>query len=126
MNPRGISMFYGALDAETAAFEVYDGTHQAHVAEFETLERIKIVNLTSLPCLPSIYDLEHCSRYRRLLFLADFARDIARPIGRDEWRDLEYVPSQAVCEYLRLGLPRVLGTPVHGCDVPVLPSERSI
>lgn len=34
MNPRGISMFYGALDAETAAYEVYDGSHQAVVAEF--------------------------------------------------------------------------------------------
>jgi hypothetical protein len=74
MNPRGIPMFYGALDAETAAYEVYDGSHQAVVAEFRTLHDLQVVDLTRLPSLPSIYDVERSGRYRRLLFLADFAR----------------------------------------------------
>lgn len=75
---------------------------------------MEIVDLTRLPSLPSIYDVEQSGRFRRLLFLADFARDIARPIDRDDSHELEYLPSQAVIEYLHLGLPQVLGTPIHG------------
>lgn len=114
MNPAGIPMFYGALDPETAAIEAYDGSHQAVIAEFRTLRGLEVVDLTILPPLPSIYDDEHSDRRRKLLFLADFARDIAKPIDRDGQREIEYLPSQAVIEYLRLALSRVVGTPIHG------------
>lgn len=114
MNPRGIPMFYGALDAETAAVEAYDGSHQAVIAEFRTLVGLEVVDLTSLPTLPSIYDNEQSGRRRKLLFLADFARDIAKPIDRDEQREIKYLPSQAVIEYMRLALGRTVGTSIHG------------
>jgi len=114
MNPLGIPFFYGALDAETAAIEVYDGNMTAGVAEFETIAPLSVVDLTSLPPLPSIFDAEQRSRRDQLMFLAGFAEYIARPIDRNGREDLAYLPSQAVTEYFRLSMPARIGTPVHG------------
>lgn len=114
MNSRRIPAFYGALDAETAAVEVYGPHRLAVVAEFVTLQALEVVDLTALPPLPSIYDVDQLSRRDRLMFLAAFAEDTARPIDRDGDEEFEYLPSQAVTEYLKLALPRRFETPVHG------------
>lgn len=114
MNPRGIPIFYGATDRETAAIEAYSGYRLAVVAEFQTLRDLEVIDLSWFPPLPTLYDESQRQRRDRLQFLASFAWDVARPIDRDGNEELEYLPSQAITEYLRLALPSVVGTPVHG------------
>jgi hypothetical protein len=114
MNPPGISMFYGAMDPDTAAVEVYDGNRKAALARFRTLSDLLVLDLLHLPQPPSIYDLEHLRRRRRLLFLAEFADEISRPIDRDGDQGLRYLPSQAVTEYFRLAVPEIVGHALHG------------
>lgn len=114
MNPRGIALFYGSLDPETAAIEVYTGDRRAAVAEFHTLQPLEVVDLTVLPALPSIYNAEEHGRWDSILFLRHFCDHIARPVDRDGAEELAYLPSQAVTEYLRLALPTLRGEPVNG------------
>lgn len=114
MNSRGISLFYGATDPETAAIEVYAGHRRAAVAEFKTLQPLEVVDLTKLPEFPSIYNVEQHRRWDSISFLKHFTDDIAKPVDRDGNEDLAYLPSQAVTEYLRLALPAAKGIPIHG------------
>lgn len=104
MNPAGISMFYGALDPETAAVEVYRGLPEAAVATFHAVRDLDVVDLRLIP-RPSLFDPSthprdiHISR-----FLEGFIDDICKPIVHDDRVHREYVPTQALTECLRYRL----------------------
>src|SRR5260370_39315287 len=64
-----------------------------------------IVDFAQVPKIPSIFEpihdtLEYNPR-RLLIFLHALARDISRPIERDDRVHIEYVSTQVVTEYLR-------------------------
>jgi hypothetical protein len=104
MNPAGISMFYGATDPQTAAAEVFDGRRYAAVAAFETLRPLDIVDLADLPTA-SVFNPDDAQRVHLLGFLAGFAREISRPIARDDRVHFEYTPTQIFTEYMRFRVP---------------------
>lgn len=100
MNGAGISVFYGALDPDTAAAEVYDGKDSVAIAEFQTVEPLTVVNLTRVPA-PSVYDPSVTALdFERASFLRGFVREISRPIVRDGRIHTEYAPTQLFTEYL--------------------------
>lgn len=104
MSPAGITMFYGADDIATAIAEI--GAHApqryAAVGQFETTRDLTLVNLTALPEVPSLYTEagRRPTRYD-LMFLHQFADDLARPIALDGREHINYVPTQIITEYLR-------------------------
>jgi hypothetical protein len=101
MNPAGISFFYGALDAGTAAVEVYDGSPFAAVATFRPLRALELIDLTDA-MIPSPFDESiSLKEHRQTVFLNRFTEEIARPIVRDIRVHQDYVPTQAVTEYIR-------------------------
>lgn len=101
MNPAGISYFYGALDPDTAAVEVYAPDSYAAVLDFRPLRTLRLVNLTAVT-LPSPFDRGFSAdEHHRRLFMHGFVGDISRPIVRDLRIHQEYVPTQAVTEYIR-------------------------
>ena len=55
--------------------------------------------------IPSVFDctVSRQEQYRSV-FLAGFARDIAKPIVRDERVHQDYVPTQVVTEFIRFVL----------------------
>jgi hypothetical protein len=105
MSPAGISMMYASEDPETALRETADDAGRFTVASFLTEREALIVDFARLPEIPSIFvktsdSLEYDPR-RLLIFLHALARDISRPIERDNRVHIEYVPTQVVTEYLR-------------------------
>jgi DNA-directed RNA polymerase subunit RPC12/RpoP len=105
MSPAGISMFYGALEKNTAFEEVIDTNRSEpaiiSLATFTTLDEVKILDLTHVPPTPSIFDEEMRDRRLLLSFLNGFLRDFIKPIIKDGREHIEYVPTQVVTEYFR-------------------------
>ncbi|UUV32356.1 RES domain-containing protein [Amycolatopsis roodepoortensis] len=104
MSPAGITMFYGSNDIETAIAEISAHSKEPYavVGRFETVRDLTLLDLTTLPALPSLYTPAGRTRERYdLVFLRRFARDLAKPIALDGREHIEYVPTQVITEYLR-------------------------
>jgi hypothetical protein len=117
MNAAGISVFYGAMDADTCIAEV-----RAPVGSYVVLGRFEIIRpvrvldldvLTKLVTEGSWFDRKFATQSNRAAFLRHLAVEISRPImPRDE--EFEYLPTQAVCEYLASCVdPRLDGVIFH-------------
>lgn len=121
MSPPGIVMFYGSDDPETALREVArtpecDAGRYA-VGEFRTLREARILDLTDIPRIPSIFEpirdtLEYHPR-PPLIFLNYFAAALSMPIAGDRSVHVEYVPPQVVTEFVRTEF-RHEGLPIDG------------
>lgn len=102
MSPAGISMFYGALDPDTAAAEARSANPDGEavtLAQFEPLRQLRIVDLSEQPDVPSLFDIERRELRHALIFLRRFVAEIAREFVRDERIHIEYVPTQIVTEW---------------------------
>jgi hypothetical protein len=103
MSPAGIPMFYGAEDPATAIQEVAVRAAEEHdwvtVGAFETSLPCVVVDFTSLPTVPSMFDPERGRQRRQLLFLHQFVAQLSQP-ARETYEQIDYVPTQIVTEYL--------------------------
>lgn len=104
MSPAGISMFYAAADRETAIAESLDpnGCVVGTLATFELVSPARIADFVRVPPAPGFFSVETTREDRgRLNFLNAFADEISKPVARDQYDHIEYVPTQVVTEYLR-------------------------
>jgi len=104
MSPAGVTMFYGADDVATAIAEIgaHSSQRYAVLGEFETTRDLTLLDLTTLPGVPSLYtEAGRTTARYDLIFLHDFAADLAKPIALDGREHIEYVPTQVITEYLR-------------------------
>lgn len=103
MSPAGIPMFYGAEERDTTVREALVRTSDTHVsvAAFQATRSFSVIDLTggSLPEIPSEFDVDRFSERHRIIFLKEFARDLAKPI-RESYEQIDYVPTQILVEYL--------------------------
>lgn len=104
MNPAGISMFYCSRSKGLTSKEVVDfnDTKKPYytTAIFRNNEILRLVDLSFLPPLGSVFD-ETTNRERETLtFLKDFISDISKPIDYND-SIIEYIPTQIVTEYIR-------------------------
>lgn len=122
MSPVGIPIFYGSTDEKIAIVETYNNDAKSNslatVATFKTLKKFKVLDLTKLPEVPSIFD--ECNRHLRtpLIFLHSFLRDVTRPIKKDGREHIEYVPTQIVSEYFRYVFRDSKKAPIKGIIYP--------
>lgn len=124
MSPAGITMLYGASNAETALAETWDGTVEAKasIGTFRLKRAVRIIDFDQVPVIPSYWSLEERSNYHALGFLHDFARELSAPVERNSLVDLPYAPTQIVSEFLTKGRyppaefddPDGFNYPVHG------------
>ena len=121
MSPPGIVMFYGSDEPETALREVARepqcGTDRFVVGEFRTVRGTRILDLTRIPTIPSIFQpvsdtLEYDPR-TPLIFLNYFAAELSMPIAAARSAHFEYVPPQVVTEFVRSEF-RHEGLPLDG------------
>jgi len=105
MSPSGVPMFYGSFDPETEIAKKKE-TRECPVgtmATFRLLRQVQLLDFTTLPAIPSLYDTDRSKDRPRLAFLHSFVHDIMGPNSRDGSQHIEYVPSQIVTEYFRYG-----------------------
>ena len=106
MSPAGIPMFYGANSKQTAFCETYDASDQINTAvttaTFLTTRPLRLLDLTTVPGVPSIFDAPASRKRPALIFLHGFCRDASQPVTKDGRKEhYEYVPTQVVAEYFR-------------------------
>ena len=105
MSPAGIPMFYACDDEQTALKEITARQGSFAIGRFETLRETALLDLTAIPPIPSLFDMAPenvvVPKRRMLRFLHHVAREMARPIERDDRIHVEYVPTQIVTEFLR-------------------------
>lgn len=117
MSPDGVSMFYGSSDLVTACLEtVNPKCMERRIVTggmFRPIRPLQILDLHEVPEVPGFWDPN--VRMRAILtFLHRFSREISRPIKRDGVDHLDYVPTQALTEYVRYEMKTPAGNPVDG------------
>lgn len=121
MSPPGIPMFYGSDEAKTAIAEItVSGMRQVMTSRFGLVKKIKVLDLTRIPPLPSIFDKQKYHLRSSIKFLKSFLKDFSRSVVRDGHEHVDYVPTQVLTEYFRL-IVRSENEPVRGI---VYPSTR--
>lgn len=119
MSPPGVVMTYLALDDETALAETMPPSTEPSpsttyaLGEFALTREVNVLDLTRVPSIPSIFDLERASEREAVLFLRAFERDVSKPIDRDDRVHVEYIPTQVVTEYVRVA-PQLRAAGVRG------------
>ncbi len=114
MNPAGIAYLYTSLDSRTATEETGPAaSDEIWGATYETSRPLKIVDFTSLPPPPSIFDLNRATLRENVIFLSEFVKEISIPVKKDGREHIHYVPTQVVSEYLAQafapnGLPQAI------------------
>lgn len=104
MNPSGISMFYSSKSKSLTVAEVVDETLTTKpyytTAIFRTKHKLRLVDLTSFPDTPSIFDTDYNGDRETLFFVKDFVKDICKPVHSGA-AVIEYIPTQIVTEYIK-------------------------
>jgi hypothetical protein len=103
MNARGIGVFYGALNPETALSEVRPPVgSDVVVAKFNIMRPLRLLDLEALKMVAvggSIFDPATLMKMQRANFLDDLSRRMSRPVMPHEEAS-EYLTTQAVADYL--------------------------
>jgi hypothetical protein len=103
LNPSGVPAFYAAYDTDTCIAELRPSVGEIVVtAEFQIPEPICVLDTTLFGAKPKAHDpfaRDARKRAAQWLFMTSFMNEIARPILPGDVH-LDYVPTQAVAEYL--------------------------
>lgn len=104
MSPAGISMFYCSPHEDVCINEVVnfqDRNNPFYTSAYFTSKRkLKLVDLTELPEIPSIFDRDKNRYIETLSFLNEFIKDLSMAIKQGD-EIIDYVPTQIVTEYIR-------------------------
>jgi HEPN/RES N-terminal domain 1/RES domain len=117
MSPAGVPLFYGALDPDTAATEAHEANPDAEASTmgtFRARRAARVVDLSTPPKVPSLYDPDRRHLRHGLSFIRHFVSEIAKPFVRDKYIHIEYVPTQVVTERLRTRFDPGPGEPLVG------------
>ena len=103
MNAPGIRVFYGAMEKATCLAEIRApaGSYVV-IGRFELTKPLRLLNMTALEEIEvqrSYFDPEYSTELGRAAFLRRLVAEISRPVTPQD-EILEYLPTQAVAEYL--------------------------
>lgn len=103
LNAAGVSLFYGADSAEVALSEIRPPVGSKVVmARFELMQPVRLLDIDALKSLlvkGSLFDTEHAARLQHAAFLESFSWRFTQPVMPDH-EAVEYIPTQAVADYL--------------------------
>ncbi len=119
MNPAGISYFYAGLEKNTALAEVLGRPPcRAALGKFCSNRDLLVLDLSSLPDIPSIFDSAQAALLDELIFMRGFVAAISEPVSKNGREDIDYVPSQIVCEYFSKVFKTKKGQRIDGIIYP--------
>ncbi|MFA6076409.1 MAG: HEPN-associated N-terminal domain-containing protein [Negativicutes bacterium] len=102
MSPAGIPMFYGALDKNTMQSEITDtNTKYITYGCFVSNTPLIILDFTDIPPAPSYFDDKNRNKIEPIEFLKQYSHTISSPVPSNKIDNIEYVPTQVMCEYFR-------------------------
>lgn len=103
INARGISVFYGALNVETALSEVRPPVgSKVALAKFRIVRTLKLLDLTESKKeveQGSVFDQELAGRISHMEFLKFLGKHIDKPVIPND-QATEYLPTQALADFL--------------------------
>lgn len=103
MNALGVSVFYGASEAQTAVAEVQPPVGAwVLVGQFEIIRPLRLLDLTALAVVAasgSVFDPSTAERMSRAMFLKSLSARIARPVMPDD-EPFDYLATQVIADYL--------------------------
>jgi hypothetical protein len=104
MNAAGISVFYGATDADLALGEVQAPVgSKVLIGHFEILQPLMLLDLKALERVVdergSIFDSNYGRRLKRADFLRGLCHRISKPVMPTD-RERDYLPTQAIADFL--------------------------
>lgn len=103
MNARGIAVFYGAIEPETALAEVRPPVgSQVAVAKFTVTRPLRLLDveaLRSVKAAGSIFDPNYRRQAQQAQFMETLSHRITRPVMPNE-EVFEYLATQAVADFL--------------------------
>jgi RES domain len=103
MNVSGIPAFYGSFDLETCAAELRPPVGGNIVsARFRLARPLCVLDMTRYRKRPTLLDpfaKDHVRRLTQWRFMQRFRREMSKPILKTD-EHIDYVPTQAVAEYL--------------------------
>ncbi|GGE62775.1 RES domain-containing protein [Pedobacter psychrotolerans] len=121
MNARGISVFYGASNPNTALAEVRPPVGSlVAVASFILLRPVRLLNLPILAehhASGSVFDPNYLGRKQKSLFLRNLSQKLIVPVMPDQ-EDFDYLPTQALADFLS-------SHPILSLDGIVFPSVQT-
>ncbi len=129
MSPAGVVMFYGAFEKETALAETCQKVDKpifVTISSFKLLTALRVLDLTALPTVPSLFDSKGRHLRNAIIFLRDFLRDIIKPIEKDGREHIEYVPTQIITEYFRFIFRDENGQSIQAISYPSSRKEDGI
>jgi len=101
-NPKGIPYLYLADEVETAMREVRPNSEDfITIGNFKILKGLELFDLSN-PIIEDPFELGDSLSYliRRLSFFIMLGHELSKPIKQSN-RDLDYIPTQYLCEYLK-------------------------
>ena len=103
MNSRGIPVFYGSSNADTALAEIRPPVGSlALVGKFRLVRRVRLLNLHTQKAsgaIGSYFDPKFLDLFRRAIFLQNLATVLSRPV-LPVVAESEYLPTQVISDYL--------------------------
>lgn len=100
MNPAGIPYLYLAFDQRTALAEARAVVGEdVTISQWQPSRELRVLDLTHQPQCMSIFEGRDPAQ-DHVIFLRHFVDEIRKPVGKDDLPEIEYVPTQLVCEYL--------------------------
>lgn len=103
MNSRGIPVFYGSDNADTALAEIRPPVGSlALVGKFRLIRRVRLLNLHTQKAscaVGSYFDPKFLDSFKRAIFLQNLATVLSRPV-LPIVAESEYLPTQVTSDYL--------------------------
>jgi hypothetical protein len=109
-SPKGVSMFYGATNFQTACREIKvpEGTLITK-GEFKTIQDLALIDFTAAKFPRGKFDPDWLGNYHIAEFLKGFLADIRKDV-KGQPDSQEYLPTQALCDFFATrGAEELLG-----------------
>ncbi|HTM81941.1 RES domain-containing protein [Asticcacaulis sp.] len=128
MNAAGISAFYGAFEQSTAIAELRPAVGSVvAVTKFRLLQPVNVLDMTRF-ALPGkngdVFSEDQIRRLGQYRFMQRFTDEIRKPIFASD-EHLDYIPTQAVAEYLVHSHRYFFGGKQRGIDGIIYSSAQS-
>lgn len=105
-NSHGIPVLYLSMDKDTLMYEtraLYGD--KLSIGEFHTIKELSLVDFNYVPDLYREYSRSGSDTLLKALrfhfLMQEISKDMSKPMRRYDIKELEYVPTQYVCEFIR-------------------------